>query len=169
MVSGGPFNCLTLLFSVWLEVHYVPDMKNKTNTTFISQSATVQSLQPSLKPLHIVTCGELWRGNKTNHPVHSLSSMWGRCIDLRALLYKKREEHITQYRLVLFWSSSLWKRIACLKGLVSMPLVTSIMHRHTENKTTWFSPCIQSLSSMFTVMSTEMMCMVMVIWQHLVS
>lgn len=68
---------------------YVPVMKNKTNTTLISQSGTVQSLQPSLKPLHTVTCGELWRGNKTNHPVHSLSSMWGRCIDLRALLYKK--------------------------------------------------------------------------------
>lgn len=68
---------------------------------FISQSATVQSLQLSLKPLHTVTCGELWSGNKTNLPVRSLGSMWGRCIDLRALLLHCTKQRGTHYTIPL--------------------------------------------------------------------
>lgn len=118
---------------------------------FISQSAAVQSLQLSLKPLHTVTCGELCGGNKTNHPVHSLSNMWGRCIDLRALLLhgtKKRGTHYTIPLGAIFdptLSLSLSKKIkknrtACLKGSVSTTVTTGIIH--AENKSTWFPPCV---------------------------
>lgn len=97
--------------------------------------------QFSLKPLHTVTCGELWSGNKTKRPVRLLSCMWGRCIDLRALLLhctKQRRAHYTMAcRLVLFWSSSLWKG---LKASVSLLAVTSSIHLHTENKFTQSTP-----------------------------
>lgn len=101
----------------------------------LSQSATAQPLPLSVKPLHTVTCGELWRGNKTKHPVHSPSSMWGRCIDLRALLLhctKKRGTHYTiSLSSILIQLSP--RRTAGLKGSVFL-LVTSIIQYHTENK-----------------------------------
>lgn len=85
---------------------------------FISQSATVQSQQLSLKPLHAVTCGELWSGNKTNRPVRSLGSMWGRCIDLRALLLhctKQRGTHYTIPLGAILIQLSLWKGLFAWK------------------------------------------------------
>lgn len=75
-------------------------------------------LQLSLKPLHTVTCGELWSGNKINHPVRSLSSMWGRCIDLRALLLHCTKERRTHYTMPLgaILIQLPLKRLVWLKG-----------------------------------------------------
>lgn len=49
-------------------------------------------------------------------------SIWELC----CCTVHKREGHITQSCLVLFWSNSHKKRTACLKGSVSMPLMMSI-------------------------------------------
>lgn len=101
-------------------------------------------LQLSLKPLHTVTCGELWSGRPTTPCALSAACEGGVLIcELCCYIVQKREEHITQCRSVLFWSSSLWKGLFGWK--VSVLAVTSVTHYHTENKTTWFPPCSQYL------------------------
>lgn len=139
----GPFNLWNCpVCNKW---DYVLLMETEA---FISQSDTFQSLQLSLKPLHTVTCSELWSGNKTNRPVRSLSSMYGRCIDLRALLLhctKQRGTHYTIQLGAILIHLSLWKRTVCLKGLVSMLTVTSITHYPAENKATRFPPSTEWL------------------------
>lgn len=116
----------------------------------MSQSATIQLLQLLLKPFHTVTCGEVWSGNKTNHPVRFLSSMWGRCIDSRALLLhciKQRRTHYTIPLGAILIELSL-SRTVWLKGLVLIQAVANVIHYHIENETIWFPLSSHSTSVM---------------------
>lgn len=136
---GVGFNYLSELPSVWSEgLAVCSSWRDKHSSPSLPQFIRCSSHWDHFTQSHVVWNGmELWNGNKTNHPVCSLSSMWGRCIDLRALLLhcaKQRRTHYTIPLGAILIQLSL-KRTVCLKGLVP---VTCIIHYHTENKATWF-------------------------------